>query len=247
MNDNFRDHKIAMTTEELFDDVYDREDLVYGLKPSPELASYLEQVQPTGFAVDLGAGPGRNSITLARSGLNVLAVDMSERGIERLAELAKKKVLADRIETRVGDVREFAFPDRGVSVMVATTVLDHIPSIDACQLWKRIEAALCDDGVVYAEVHTKEDPGCGESPGRDNPFPISETASGVKHYFGAGELLRLATKSGELRVLVYEERQEWDYTHGDEHHHGKAILLAVRNNFYPPWYGHPAAFPKRDA
>jgi len=45
-----------MNTDDLFFDVYDREDLAYGLKPSAELASYLVQVSPQGLAIDLGAG-----------------------------------------------------------------------------------------------------------------------------------------------------------------------------------------------
>jgi hypothetical protein len=39
---------------------------------------------------------------------------------------------------------------------------------------------------------------------------------------------------------------EWDYTHGPEHLHGKAVLLAVRDGWHPDWYGQPAAFPKID-
>lgn len=233
-----------MNTDDLFFDVYDREDLAYGLKPSAVLASYLSQVAIEGFAIDLGAGAGRNSLALARVGLNVRAIDMSERGMDRLMELAASRNVALLIQTEVADVREVELPVAAVSVMVATTVLDHIPVQDAAELWQRIERSLTSDGVVYAEVHTKEDPGSPDLPGRDNPYPISETAAFVKHYFGAGELLRLAMKSGEMRVIRYEERQEWDYTHGDEHHHGKAVLLAVRKGYFPAWYGHPLLFPR---
>jgi cyclopropane fatty-acyl-phospholipid synthase-like methyltransferase len=233
-----------MNTDDLFFDVYDREDLAYGLKPSAELASYLTQVAPEGLAIDLGAGAGRNSLALARAGLRVRAIDMSERGMERLMELAASRGLAHLIQTTVADVREVELPVADVSVMVATTVLDHIPVQDAAELWQRIERSLTAEGVVYAEVHTTEDPGSPEPPGRDNPFPVSETAAFVKHYFAPGELLHLAMKSGEMRVLRYEERQEWDYTHGDEHHHGKAVLLAVRKGCLPAWYGHPLLFPR---
>lgn len=234
-----------MNSDDLFFDVYDREDLAYGLKPSAELASYVAQVAPQGLAIDLGAGAGRNSLALARAGLQVRAIDMSERGMERLMELAASRDVAHLIQTKVADVREVELPMASVNVMVATTVLDHIPIQDAAALWHRIEESLTADGVVYAEVHTTEDPGCSEPPGCDNPFPISETASFVMHYFGAGELLQLAMKSGAMRVLRYEERQEWDYTHGAEHHHGKAVLLAVRKGYFPAWYGHPLLFPRR--
>jgi cyclopropane fatty-acyl-phospholipid synthase-like methyltransferase len=233
-----------MTTNDQFFQAYDREEIAFGLRPSAELASYLSQITPTGFAVDLGAGPGRNAIALAQAGLRVLAVDLSRRGLDRLLDQAQSLNVDYRIETMVADVREVELVEGQVDVMVATTVLDHIPLEDAQTLWIRIERCLSDQGVVYAEVHTTEDPGCSSAPGRDNPYPVSETAGCVKHYFSSGELLRMATESSALRVLRYEERLEWDYTHGNEHHHGKAVLLAVRSGYYPQWYGHPIAFPR---
>ena len=238
---------IPMSIDDLFTQAYDRIEVTYGLQPSAELAAYLAQVGPTGSAIDLGAGAGRNALALARAGLRVLAIDRSARGLERLQEIAKSMGAEDRIETLSADLRDVVLPHRAVSVVVATTVLDHLPLQDAVTEWNRIEQCLNDQGVVYAEVHTTEDPGCRAPPGRNNPFPISETAMAVKHYFAAGELLRMASASGALRVLRYEERQEWDYTHGSEHHHGKAVLLAVRSGYHPPWYGHPLAFPRINA
>lgn len=234
-------------TEDPFYEFYDRDDLTYGLKPSAEIASYVQQASPRGLAIDLGAGPGRNSLALARAGMRVRAIDVSRRGMQLLDEMAAERRLGHLIQTEVADVRDFVWPDDKVGVIVATTVLDHIPIDSANQLWTSIERVLARDGVVYAEVHTTEDPGCDRAPGNANPYPVSETAGGVVHYFGPGELLEMATRSGEMRVLRYEERQEWDYTHGDEHHHGKAVLLAVRKGFFPPWYGHPLAFPRKVA
>ncbi|MGV3485318.1 MAG: class I SAM-dependent methyltransferase [Planctomycetaceae bacterium] len=234
-----------MMSDELFASAYDRAEITYGLEPSAELASYIEQIKPSGLAIDLGAGAGRNALALARAGLTVRAVDRSARGLERLRELAGAMALESRIEAVCADLREIELPAQSFAVVVATTVLDHIPLQDARQVWERIEKSLTDRGVVYAEVHTVEDPGCGDPPGCHCRYPVSETASAVKHYFAAGELLRLATASAALRVLRYEERQEWDYTHGPEHHHGKAVLLAVPAGYYPRWYGHPLAFPRR--
>ncbi len=167
------------------------------------------------------------------------------RAFRRIDELADELQLSNRIKTRVTDIRELSFPVGRLVVVVATTVLDHIPADDFPGVWDRIERSLATDGFIYAEVHTTEDPGCTQSPGAESSLPISETASAVQHYFGPGELLLLATKSKRLRVLYYQRRQEWDYTHGAPHHHGKAILCAVPRGFYPAWYGYPLAFPRR--
>jgi cyclopropane fatty-acyl-phospholipid synthase-like methyltransferase len=234
-----------VSTQDLFFDAYNREDIAYGLTPSAELASYLEQVEPTGRAIDLGAGAGRDTLALARAGLNVLAVDISDRGLSRIVERARQTGLSDRIQTRIADAREVPLPPDHYAVIVATTVLCHVSPSDGWELWQRMAHALNSTGMIYAEVHSIEDPGSDRSPGRENLNPVSETAAAVKHYFDSGELLQWALQTPSLRVLRYEERLEWDYTHGSEHQHGKAILLAVHSGYYPPWYGHPIAFAKR--
>lgn len=234
-----------MNTQQMFFQAYDRDDVAYGLTPSAELASCLQQLQPTGRAIDLGAGAGRDTLALAQAGLDVLAVDLSRRGLSRIAERAGKRQLLDRIETLVADARHVELPLKQFAVVVATTVLCHLPEADGLALWQRMAAAIKSDGIIYAEVHTTEDPGSPVPPGRDNPNPVSETAAAVVHYFEPGELLRWAVSTPSLRVLRYEERLEWDYTHGRAHQHGKAVLLAVRNDYFPPWYGHPIAFPQR--
>ncbi len=234
-----------MSTQDIFFDAYNRDDVAYGLTPSAELDSYLQQVKPTGRAIDLGAGAGRDTLALAQAGLNVQAVDLSDRGLSRIIERARRMNLSDRIETLVADARAVDLPSGQFSVVVATTVLCHLPEHDGLELWQRIAASIRDSGMIYAEVHTTEDPGSQQPPGRDNRNPVSETAGAVVHYFQTGELLRWAMRTPSLRVLRYEERLEWDYTHGDEHQHGKAVLLAVRTGYYPPWYGHPIAFPRR--
>jgi len=234
-----------MGNQDFFFEAYDREDIAYGLEPSAELASYLLQVQPQGDAIDLGAGAGRDTLVLAQAGLNVCAVDLSRRGLRRVTERAKRLGLLQRIVTLVADAREVDLPANRFTALVATTVLCHMSEDDGLALWHRMVDAITKVGMIYAEVHTTEDPGSGESPGRENQNPISETAAAVVHYFRPGELLRWAMSSPSIRVLRYEERLEWDYTHGDPHQHGKAILVAVRSGYFPNWYGHPVAFAKR--
>jgi len=236
---------IDQQTDDPFFEPYDRDEIAYGEQPSAELAEFLRQVRPQGRALDLGAGAGRDSIALARAGLEVTAVDLSQRGLQRVVQRAAKVGLGDQVVTRVADVRDLELSPLSFDAIVATTVLDHIPSADAIELWKKITAALTDHGFLYVQVHTTEDPGCDRSPGRESKAPVSETADAVINYFAPNQLARWATEpDSRLRILRYEERLEWDYTHGSEHQHGKAILLAVRAGWHPEWYGQPPAFPR---
>lgn len=235
----------STTSDDPFFDVYDRDDPAYGLTPSAELAAFLEQCQPAGRAVDLGAGAGRDTLELARAGLEVLAIDYSPRGLERIVQRARQRGFADRVTTQTSDVRELDLPAGQFNVLSATTVLDHIEMPHAKRLWQQMIAALQPEGTMYVEVHTTDDPGSRVGQGAGSDAPVSETAVHVINHFPPNELLRWALATEDLRVLRYEERGEWDYTHGPEHLHAKAILLATKATAQPQWFGHPVRFPRR--
>lgn len=237
----------ASSSNDYFFDAYDRDEIAYGIEPSAALDAFLKQSpQGNGVAVDLGAGAGRDTIALAAAGYQVTSVDLSDRGLARIAERAKQFEVADRVQTNLCDVRKFEFPENHYDAVIATTVLDHIPADDAVTVWQRMCDSLTDHGMIYVQVHTTEDPGSDQSPGNQRSEPVSETAGAVINYFSPNQLASWAiAPESRLRILRYEERLEWDYTHGPEHQHGKAILLAVREGFHPDWFGQPAAFARR--
>ncbi|EGF29825.1 class I SAM-dependent methyltransferase [Rhodopirellula baltica] len=239
-------------SNDFFFEAYDRENIAYGMQPSPELAAYLKQTGAKAStytqrpkAIDLGAGAGRDTLALAAAGYDVTSVDVSERGLDRIRERAERADLSERIQTVVCDVRELSMEANQYAAVIATTVLDHIPGTDAPAVWKKMCASLTDHGMLYAQVHTTEDPGSNQSPGKESDQPVSETAGAVINYFRPNQLVGWACDpDSKLRVLRYEERLEWDTTHGAPHQHGKAVLLAVRHGFHPEWFGQPAAFPR---
>lgn len=233
---------------DFFHDFYDRKQIAYGDVPSRPLASYVEQQQSwiensaveasSLQAIDLGAGAGRDTVFLARKGFQVTAVDLSDRGLLRVKERAEDAGVQAQVQTRVSDVREYDFPVGKVDAVIATTVLDHIPDCDAVPLFAKMAKSLSSSGWMYVEVHSTEDPACLDRPSSLEDAPQSETADAVVNYFAPGQLVRLALDAEhDLRVLFYEERLEWDYTHGPEHQHGKQILLATRRSNHPEWYG----------
>lgn len=230
-----------------FFEPYDRTEIAYGDVPSGPLAAYLKQVSCGGTAIDLGAGAGRDTIALAVAGMDVTSVDLSDRGAERIRQRAESAGVADRVTTKVANVCDYSIEPNGFDAICATTVLDHITAEEARCVWQGMIAGLRKGGVLYVEVHSTEDPGSDQFPGNQSKAPVSETAGAVINYFLPNQLARWAMEpESELRILRYEERLEWDYTHGPEHQHGKAVLLAVKAGAHPDWYGQPAAFPRKD-
>jgi len=222
-----------------FDRVYQDNDQTYGNAPSEELIRYVDQcVRGGGRALDLAAGLGRDTLALAQRGLHVTAVDVAEGGLQHLMENARDRGLADHVEIVVQDIVAYAYPIKAFDVIVATTAFDHIERDKTRAVLPQIAAALTDTGVLYAEVHTTEDPGSPTGFGHELNAPVSETADAIAHYFEPNELLNVIGK--HLRIVHYEERREWDHTHGRPHVHGKAIALAVPKNAHPPYRGdHP--------
>ena len=235
-------------TADPFFEPSDREDIAYGDQPSAALAAYLQQVGGSGNALDLGAGAGRDSMALALAGYRVTAVDLSDRGLSRIRQRAEDAGLSHLIETCAADVREVEMPRSNFAAIVATTVRAHLPPADAREVWTKMTAALSARGFLYVQVHTTEDPGSDREPGVSREAPVSETAGAVINYFAPNQLAAWAVDPDSgLRILRYEERLEWDYTHGPEHLHGIAVLLAVRDGYHPDWYGQPAAFPRHSS
>lgn len=224
---------------ERFDRVYRANEQTYGDQPSQELVRYVDQcMRAGGRGLDLGAGLGRDTLALAERGFFMTAVDVAEEGLRHLAEQARRRGLGDRIEVIVRDMAAYDYPMDSLDVIVATTAFDHIERNKCLAILPKVAAALTATGVLYAEVHTTEDPGSPTGFGHDLPAPVSETAEAIAHYFEPNELLQLLVR--HLRIIHYEERREWDQTHGRPHLHGKAIALAVPKSAHPPYRGdHP--------
>lgn len=229
------EESLAREQSSRFDRVYSRDDATYGEEPSPELASYVEQCVKAGRALDLGAGLGRDAIALARRGLHVTAVDLSGAGLERIAATAATQGLEAGIETRLEDARRLDFGDKPWDVIVAATVLDHMTLEEATRVLDSTASSLGLGGVLYVEVHTTEDPGSPVGAGSRKLSPESETAAAVVHYFRSNELLGLLAE--RFRVIFYEERLEYDRTHGRPHEHGKAVALCVHRGAHPQYFG----------
>ena len=206
-----------------FNRVFGRPDdpFYYGLKPSKELETFLNETHPpAGEALDLGSGEGRNSLLLARYGYHVHAIDASSQGIEKLEKYVHAQGL-DNINGEVADVRTVQLKPNHYDAIVAVTILDHITEEEGKKVAESIIDALKPEGFVFVEAFTVHDPAANTA--RKENETISETASFVQHYFDEGEL---AAWFSQLETLLYEEIMKYDDSHGEPHYHGLARLIA---------------------
>ena len=204
-----------------FDKFYDKDDLSFGSEPSPELKELVSTLDPGGQVLDLGAGDGRNSLYLARNGLNVTAIDNSLVGLKKLIRFAGQNGLPGSVTTICSDVRYLRYAVSKFDLVVAVTIFDHLSPEDISPLFEQISDSLAPGGFIFVRVHTIADPGY-----RHDHRHSSELAKMIRHYFAPDELKSLM--KDEFVLKSYAEKVTVDDTHGPRHFHGFASAIGQK-------------------
>src|SRR5205814_5281346 len=100
----------------------------WSLSVTEDVPFYLEEarrVRP-GPVVELGVGTGRIAIPTAADGIAVIGVDSSPRMLEVCRERAELAGVADRIDLRLGDLREPPVDERVALVTIPFRSLLHL-------------------------------------------------------------------------------------------------------------------------
>ncbi len=97
--------------------------------------------------LDVGCGFGRWSVTLARAGFSILAVDLSFEAVRIVRERARREGLT--IDTAVCAAQELSQLDVHVDAVVCNSVLDHMRPLDAEQAAGSIAQVLKPSGLAY--------------------------------------------------------------------------------------------------
>lgn len=87
-----------------WDERYDKGMYVYGKEPVVFLEQQIDRLG-SGKALVLAAGEGRNAVYLAQKGFDVVAVDISAKGLEKCSVLAQERGV--EVETVVADLNDF--------------------------------------------------------------------------------------------------------------------------------------------
>lgn len=109
--------------------------------PDENLVEYFERgILKPGKVLELGGGPGRNSIYFAEQGCEVDAVDLSQTAINWAKERAAEKEVDIRF-TR-GSLYEFEFEEHSYDIIYDSGCFHHIPPHRRMTFLNLIEKAL---------------------------------------------------------------------------------------------------------
>jgi len=120
-----------------------------------EKALRLDGVPQRGHALDVGCGPGRHAIPLARRGFRVTAIDLSAFHLAKAAQAAAAANV--EIELVRADMRTFACPDRfDLALSLFTSFGYFEDKADDLRVLKGIHGNLRDGGTLVMDVMSKE-------------------------------------------------------------------------------------------
>jgi len=135
-----------------WDQRYAGDSLAYGEAPNQFLVSMAAALPGRGQALDIGAGEGRNALFLASLGLDVLAVDQSEVGMQKAQRLARERGL--KLRTQAVDLREFDAQKESLDVV--SSIFVHLPSELRAAVHARVGSWLKPGGVFVLEAYAPE-------------------------------------------------------------------------------------------
>lgn len=130
---------------------YAGDEYVFGTAPNDFLRDHADRI-PTGRVWSLGEGEGRNAVFLAERGHDVLAIDLSARGLAKARALAGARGVDARLATQVADLETYE-PEVGAFAGVIS-IFCHLPPPLRSAVHAKVIRALAPGGVVILEAYT---------------------------------------------------------------------------------------------
>jgi ubiquinone/menaquinone biosynthesis C-methylase UbiE len=118
------------------------------------------QANPLLPVLDMGCGPGRDSLLLAQMDFNVLAVDLSGAMLDEARKLCQGQPGAKRIAFRRMDMHTLDLPDDACAGLWVSASFLHIPKRENLVVLKELVRALVPGGpimVLLKESDSGED------------------------------------------------------------------------------------------
>lgn len=185
---------------------YSREDFLFGEAPNDFLAANRARLPPGGRALSVADGEGRNSVWLARQGLEVDAFDISAVAVGKARRLAARHGVA--VRHAVADILRFAWPDAGYDLIAAIFIQFAAPA-ERQLIFRGMVGALRPGGLLILQGYRPEQLayGTGGPPLAENMYTEA--------------LLREAFAELDIRHLLSHD----DVIHEGDGHNGMSALI----------------------
>ncbi len=193
----------------IYNSKYAKKEFYWEMKPHNLVVDSIKHLPSNAKILDLGCGEGKNSFFLAKKGFEVTAVDISEGGIKKLKEFARKEKL--KIKTDVSDIKSFLNDCDRFDAIFCMNILQFIDKKNIFSIIKKIKLKTKQKGLnVIASFIAK-----------DSKQKERVLLKG-RYFFDKGELKELYK---DWKILFYEEKLgKWE-THGEPRHRHFVVRL----------------------
>jgi SAM-dependent methyltransferase len=136
---------------ETWDARFSSDDYIFGTEPNVWLAQHAHLLQPGMRVLAVADGEGRNSVWMAKQGLQVDAFDISPVGIEKAKKLAHQQGVDASFS--IHSVEDYPWTTGNYDAVVAIFIQFADPETRAT-LFKRMKSALKPDGLILLQGYT---------------------------------------------------------------------------------------------
>jgi len=132
----------------MWDERYQTPEYIFGDQPCQWLIMNQHRLPQSGEALALGDGEGRNGVFLAELGFEVTSVDLSEVGLSKARDLARKRGVT--IQTVQADLEYYEIEAESQDLIVS--IYCHLPDAIRKLVHERAEVALKPGGLFILEA-----------------------------------------------------------------------------------------------
>jgi cyclopropane fatty-acyl-phospholipid synthase-like methyltransferase len=193
---------------ETWDARFSSDEYIFGTEPNVWLAQHADLFKPGMRVLAVADGEGRNSVWMAKQGLQVDAFDISPVGIEKAKKLARQQGV--EVNFSIHGVEDYPWSTGDYDAVVAIFIQFADPETRST-LFKRMKSALKPDGVILLQGYTPKqlDYKTGGPPNLSHLY----TEDLLQEAFGDLDISEL---------LAYEQV----LTEGTQHH-GQSALIGM--------------------
>jgi 2-polyprenyl-3-methyl-5-hydroxy-6-metoxy-1,4-benzoquinol methylase len=192
-----------------WDERFNRPDYLFGTEPNAWLATQRALFEPGKRALAVADGEGRNSVWLARLGLQVDAFDLSEVGVSKARALAQQSGV--NVNYHVADCDEWQWQAGAYDYVVAIFVQFADPAARA-RLFANMVSALKPGGHLLLQGYTPKQ------------LEYKTGGPGILEHLYTPELLRHELPG--LRIVELRDYEE-ELTEGARHNGMSALVGLV--------------------
>jgi SAM-dependent methyltransferase len=170
------------------------EAFLFGTEPNEWLRAHADLWQPSQRVLCVADGEGRNSVWLARRGLQVQAFDLAAAGVAKARRLAQEHGVT--VDFQVADCDDYVWPEAALDGVAAIFVQFADPVLRA-RLFANMAASLAPGGLLVLQGYTPK-----QLEFRTGGPPIAShlyTAPMLREAFAALEIVELREYEAELR------------------------------------------------